>query len=199
MGPAVQRDEAACGMVPVGALDGVLPKPSAGRRARTLVASVTTVALAVWAHVAAEGVMPPVAVLLPVVGAVWMVSHWLTQRRIRAWHWFVLLAGTQGCVHVMASMVGMAHGHPSAADPAVMVGAHLVSTVITAAVLALGERLWWQILSWLRRQLLVAVVCALAPDQRITWALLPNIPRAHEWVAAGRLGMRAPPPLATLL
>lgn len=166
-----------------------------GRKVRTLIAASVSVALAVSAHVVGTGMAPPVAVLLPVVAAVWAVAYWLAERRIRSWHWLLLLGGTQAVVHVLSSMMGMSHHLAPSIDPTTMTVAHVASTVITAAVLAVGERVWWLILSWIRR-MVAAAPRPPTPDESNGWAIVTHDVPIHAQARAGVVGMRAPPAAA---
>lgn len=167
-----------------------------GRRVRTLVAAIVTVILAVAAHVAGSGEAPPLPVILPVVAAVWAAAYRLSERRVTRLQILALLGCAQVAVHLLGMVVVAGHGHGAGAeiDPVVMACAHAVATVGAAAVLGLGERVWWQLLSWLRRQIPAAYRPATV-RVRSTWAPSAYIAVVGRRDCPGPVGTRAPPGL----
>lgn len=163
------------------------------RRVRALVAAVVTVTLAVGAHVAGHGMVPPLAVVLPVIVAVWFVSNRLSERKIHPWQLLTLLGGAQAAIHTLASIMEMSHGHETGViDPFVMTLWHVASTIVTAGVLSYADRVWWHLHSWLRRQL--------PPENRPIpldlYRLAPIASPAaifYRRLDAGSVRMRAPP------
>lgn len=162
-----------------------------GRRARSAIAAVATVALACIAHVAGHGSLPSVAVLLPVTAAVAGVARSLADRRLPRRTILALLGSAQILIHLMGSYIGGAHEH-AAADPALMIGAHALATVVTALLLAHAERIWWQIRAFAERR--HAPVIHGAPvraavaqrSARYAFVLLPSS-------EVGDVGVRGPP------
>lgn len=161
------------------------------RCVRALIAAAVTVLLAVAAHLVGNGDAPPMAVLLPVIAAVWAVTYRLSRRRINRWQFLVLLGGAQLAVHTLSTVTAMPHQHGDM-DATAMAMAHAVSTVVTALVLGYGEQVWWLALSWIRRHV-PAPFRPMAATGGAAWS-----PTAYRFapvasVSAGVLGMRAPP------
>ncbi len=147
---------------------GAVPRPPAGwaatrggRIARTTVASLLTVGLAVAAHVLACGRAPAVAVALVGIVLVMRVCWGVSERRASMPRLVGLVLAVQACLHVAfglsapAGHAGMAgegnHVGLTAASPvdlvpggAAMLGLHLTAALLLAGWLALGERLLWQ-------------------------------------------------------
>lgn len=175
--------------------EAALSAPDWGRRVRALVVAVVTVVLAVAAHVVGDGMAPSAPVLLPVIAAVWMTSYRLSERRIRRWQLVLLLGGAQLAVHTLSAVTAMSHEHADSGidiDPVVMASGHAVATFATALILGFGERVWWQVLSWLRRHLpaMYRQQAPLGDGARATPAYSVGV---KAWAGAGPVGMRAPP------
>lgn len=120
-----------------------MPSPAStmARLVRTLLVGVWVTLGATLGHLAGDGSTPPLAALIPVVSGVASVAWWATRRRLAFSSLVGLLTVPQVAVHLLTDYV---HGHlmvPSVS----MLAAHAASTVVTAAVIAHGERLWWSL------------------------------------------------------
>lgn len=164
-----------------------------GRRTRTAIAAVATVLLAVLAHALGHGQAPPIAALLPVTGAVWAVGHVVTARRVAGWQILLLIGMAQTAIHGLSVIADSSHGQAAATmDPVMMTASHVVSTVATALLLAYGEKVWWSLLSWIRRGVL-GRYSPLVIERPRRMPIFEPAPGMLARLMAGSVGMRAPP------
>ena len=88
-----------------------------------------------------------------------------------------------------------AGGHP-AGDSAAMVLAHAVAVVVTALVLAAGERALWQLLQWLRPALQLIRAALPVLPRRVTVPVAVTVPLVRHCAAdLSGFGRRGPPTL----
>ncbi|MBB6553207.1 hypothetical protein [Nonomuraea rubra] len=162
-----------------------------------LVAFGTTV-IAVAAHRANHGTIPPLLALLPVVLVAWGVAYALAGRRVTRWELLFLLGAAQFGIHGLSVyLTGPVHyGAGDVSSP--MVLTHAAATVLTALLLEHGERMWWGLLSLLGARYCAVRVRDLPPR------VLRVVPVAFRAVltltrlCGGPVGTRAPPLLARI-
>ena len=147
------------------------PLSGPARVGRATVLGMWVVLGACAGHLASSGQIPPWIALAPVVGVTVAVAWCLAARRLRYGTVLALIALPQVVVHVLA---GYVHGHPEVPSPA-MLTAHLLATVVTAAVVARVERAWWLVWGWLTRG-----------PRSIGWSAVTPVPA----VAVGWIGRR---------
>lgn len=164
----------------------------AGRTARAAIAAVITVLLAVVAHSAGHGLIPPLMALLPVVAAVFAIAYTVAHRRVSWWVILGLLGAAQTVVHFLSTYIDGAAHSDMAGSGIVMFLSHALSTVVTAALLAVGEKVWWRLRSWLdRRRPRVAPRPLLPLCYRVLANSTITIPVRLDVV--GSVGVRGPP------
>ena len=115
------------------------------RLVRSVAAALVCVATAGVGHHLAGGTLPAPAVLTVLVGAT-AVSWMLSARRVTPGQLVGLLVLCQVGVHLGAPHADMSMG------PAMLAG-HVVATLVSAAVLARGERFVWELARLLRVRL----------------------------------------------
>src|SRR5690606_36412677 len=113
------------------------------RGVRSAIAAATTVAIAATAHAAGHGSVPPVVVLVPVAVAVAGVGYAVASKRVSRWTILGLLSAAQLVIHLLGDYIDGPHAHGAADTAVLMLGTHVVATVVTALLLASAEPVWW--------------------------------------------------------
>lgn len=169
-----------------------LPARGWSRGVRASIAAVVTVTLATLGHTFGHGEGLPISVLIVVAVAAAVVAYLLTARRVRSKQLIGLLGAAQLAVHYLSEYVSAGVHHSGEFDPLLMVAGHVGATLITALLLAHGERAWWWWLQWLHRPRILLKhlpVIAAAPTLALPQQLTPLASR----IGSGTIGGRAPP------
>lgn len=175
------------------ARDGSADMCSAERRLRALAIAITTVVLAVGAHITGDGTMPPIPVLIPVAVAITVIVRRISGRQIQRWQFLALLGSAQLAVHLLSSVVAMSHGADTVTvNPVAMVAGHVASTLVTALTLSIGERVWWLVRSWIRRNI-PGTYCPPPVISGGTRRIIDYSVKIKPWPSTGSVEMRAPP------
>ncbi|WP_051274700.1 hypothetical protein [Cellulomonas sp. URHD0024] len=192
-----------------------MPEHATGpaRLVRAFVVALSSVALALGAHVLGGGAVPPAVVVVPLVAVVLAAGVPFGGRRIGApaavallgvgqlglHHAFGALSG-MGCVpaqemtgHVHTVQVACAAVPPQlpGAGGSAMLWVHVVATLVTALLIAGTERALAWVGTWLR-----PLIALLAPVPLPTLACLPvmvEMPHAVGRRDAGVVPLRGPP------
>lgn len=107
-------------------------------------------ALAVIAHLVADGMAPPALAVILVGLASTGTALVLSTRQLTPWILVALIGSAQVAVHLLGNyLTGPAHHMTPAVDSQLMFAAHALSTAATALLLAHGERVWWLLAAWL--------------------------------------------------
>ncbi|MGG5173311.1 hypothetical protein ACQR35_14245 [Pseudarthrobacter sp. J1738] len=194
-------------------------QPAPFRLPRSAAVTAVILALAAGAHTGAGGQLPPAPVMaactaLVLLGVV-MVTRWkLTTPALAgilsAGQWmlhaaFSVLSGPASAVpapgpHLhtaaaagvrMAAVHDLPHSHlPADLDPP-MLGAHILATLVTAALLARGEAALWALAAWLRPLAGIPAVPILRTSPTIPPA--PRHAPIRPWRTLRRHPLRGPP------
>lgn len=123
------------------------------RRLRAFLAACCVTGSAAIAHVAAHGSIPDLVALLPVVAVVTLIVLALPIRRLGLPVILGLLGASQLAIHLLSTyLADGVHHHGGTHDGWLMLAAHTGATVVTALVLAHGEKLWWRLVGWFARR-----------------------------------------------
>lgn len=167
-----------------------------GRRSRSAIAAIFTALLAVGAHVAGHGEPPPLLALLLVTGLIWVVAHTVAARRLSGWQILILLGAAQFGIHELSTYLAVGTHHAaSLIDPVWMTSTHIISTLVTALLLARGEQLWWYLTAWIDRRKPVVQPAPASEHGFERW-----VPAAASKfvsrICTTTVGLRAPPAAA---
>lgn len=128
----------------------ISPSTLPARVFRAALVGWTVAALAVVAHVVADGMAPPALAVILVSLVATCASLALSRSRLTPLVLMVLIGSAQVAVHLLGTyLAGPAHHLASAVDSQLMFVAHAVSTVAAALLLAHGERVWWLLVAWI--------------------------------------------------
>lgn len=109
------------------------------RRLRGVAVGLLTGVLAACAHVAADGRLPDLGVVAPLVGLLAWTASAFARRELTPARILALVGGGQLAMHVSLVLASHPHGaHLSTSGP--MVSAHVVATLAVVAALAGAER-----------------------------------------------------------
>lgn len=171
-----------------------LPIPSRGviRAARAAALGGSSVLLAATAHLAGGGMLPSAWVLIAAVVPVGLLAFALTARRCRFGLLLVVLAAEQAGLHfAFETTSAMPMTDSSQAAPSMWVF-HAMATVLTAWLLARGERTLWQL-----AQRIIAVACSTPTPRSVSSSRRTVSGVGLRWTGlVGSPGRaRAPPPM----
>lgn len=148
------------------------------------------------AHAAAHGSIPDLVALLPVVAVVTLIVLALPIRRLGLPVILGLLGASQLAIHLLSTyLADGVHHHGGAHDSWLMLAAHTGATLVTALVLAHGEKLWWRLVGWLSRRRVRFVAALVVLRGPATPSVDLNRP---VWIhiVRGAVSRRGPPLMA---
>lgn len=105
------------------------------RRVRGGAVGLCTGALAVFAHTSADGTLPHVGVVVPLVTLLTWATSGLARRELTVGSLVLLIAGGQLAMHLAMSLATHHTGNPRT-----MLAAHVLATAVVVLVLAGAER-----------------------------------------------------------
>ena len=167
------------------------------RLARTGVLAAVMVALSLASHLVAGGHPPEAWSLFPAAAIGVGTAYIATRRRTGFGTIFALLSIAQFGFHSLAEWcppwcVSDAHEMMEHADGSSMTAAHLVAALVSAGIVAYGDRILWMLWQWLTRHLTFTPI----PPQVVATSFNPfvldrSVPPTRP--ATGALSRRGPP------
>lgn len=108
--------------------------------------------IAVLGHVIAGGTPPDLPLLVVMSGLLVAALRSVATRRQRFPILLAAMAGTQLAFHLVLTLADAHHGSPGHDDPVRMLAFHALAAVVSAGLLAHGDRMLFALMGWLARR-----------------------------------------------